>query len=64
MVWQAQKATKSFKNLFIGISVFVILFSVINLINTVITSMVTRKKNCYFTINGNDKKTSEQNDCF
>lgn len=41
---QAQKATKSFKNLFIGISVFVILFSVINLINTVITSMVTRKK--------------------
>lgn len=41
---EGQKTTESFKNVFIGISVFVIVFSIINLINTVITSMVTRRK--------------------
>lgn len=41
---QAIKTSKSFSNILIGISVFVILFSLINLINTVITSMVTRKR--------------------
>ena len=41
---QAIKNSKSFSNILIGISIFVILFSIINLINTVITSMVTRKR--------------------
>jgi len=41
---QAIKNSKSFSNILIGISIFVILFSLINLINTVITSMVTRKR--------------------
>ena len=40
----AQKSAETFKNGIIGISAFIVLFSVINLINTVITSMVTRRK--------------------
>ena len=41
---QAIKNSKSFSNILIGISIFVILFSLINLMNTVIISMVTRKR--------------------
>ncbi len=41
---QAEQTANSFKNGLIGISIFIIIFSIINLINTVITSMVTRRK--------------------
>ena len=41
---QAEQTVSSFKNGLIGISSFIIIFSIINLINTVITSMVTRRK--------------------
>lgn len=40
----AKESSESFTNTIIGVSIFIILFSMINLINTVITSMVTRKR--------------------
>ncbi len=41
---EAEKSASIFKNTLIGISIFVIIFSIINLINTVITNTVTRRK--------------------